>query len=224
MLHKQFKSTILSLLALSSTCSALESKNNKKFNSIVNKYVVNKYSAATATLIAVGIGLYWYYGGDKLERDLKKDPEIINYIDEDKISLTNEEIKKYSPVYANFLSKLNNDSRTIGPLGKILKESALFLIRLHARLSRRNQQLSDIVIDNDAKRYKNPDKYSYACILSKTFLRTPKIDNYLVYTREKKDMTVLIGLYGWEIKSNYENFDIYYDQSDSSKWSSIPYV
>ena len=211
MLNKQFKSTVLVSLFAASVCPVIEAKTNPdKINQLKNIVKLSvPFLIASAGIVCLCTK------PSQLENDLKKKSEIINYIDKDKISLTKEEIKKYSPIYDDFLSKLYNDSRVIGDeLRNILKESALFLIRSHVRLSRNNQSISDDVIDSDVKRYRNPKRSYNACTLSKPYSRTPRDENYLAYIRQKKDMTVLISLYGWEIKSNFEKFDIYYDQSD----------
>lgn len=232
MSHKQFKSTALvSLLALSSACSAMAnetitSKTSKMKTPGKNKSIASiiKYSAlASAVLVSAGLG-YLYLGRPQLESDLKVESEIINYIDGDDISLTSDEIKKYSPAYSRFLSNINNDYRLMVRHGKIFKECALFLIRSHARLIRQNKKISDNIVDSDTNRYKQKNNSYYACTLSKPYLRTPKDDNYLAYLRDKKDMTVLVGLGGWEIKANLDKFDLYYDKFDSFKHVPLCYA
>jgi len=237
MFNKRFRSTIL-FLSFSYGCSAvvneqvenkteidsLESSDEKKSFDLSK---IIKYSLPFVPVLA-GLAAYGIYSYTKesesdkiLRQDLENDLEcdIINYLDGDKISLTRSEIKKYSSAYSNFLSRLDKDEEVKKEGVYVqLRACALFLIRSHARLSRKHKVLNHDVITDDTERYKNT---CGKCPLSKKLQNYQGNDykyweskDYLKYIWSSYDQWVIIGPdgpWGWYIKLHQKDMKLYYE-------------
>lgn len=228
MLYKRLKSIVLLSLSLFSICHAADNEEENNSSMIIP---IIKYCSLAALPVSI---LCYYIGGkiyhyvkksklDKLlEQDLEKNVEcnIINYLDGDKISLTKDEIKRYSSAYNDLLFELNenmfHDFKKEEVYDK-LKACALFLIRTDARLKRKSKKLTNKAIDEDVKRYQGGTN---SCILSKLCFENnsgniSEREDYLNYVYTSYKLTVSVGPegpWGWvinfspkELTFRYEN-------------------